>query len=342
MDSPDNQHGGQIGFAARRLHLSPHQILDLSTGINPHMYPISISIPPNWVWRCLPQADDELEASADRYYGGKGGLPVAGSQMAIGLLPGLTKSPCRVAVPAVGYAEHARAWRKAGHRVHFLSGQQLQCQWDEFDVVVVINPNNPTGEVYTLPQLLAWREHLASKGGYLIVDEAFMDMSPECSLVPFSHLPGLIVLRSLGKFFGLAGVRVGFVYTSAVVRQQLQENMDPWPVNGPGRWVAQQALSDIPWQDHMRRQLQQEQTRLASLLAGFGWYPSGGTALFQWMQGEKAQDLYQFFAKQGVLLRYFSHPSSVRIGLPGEPVHWQRLEQCFADYTRKTTTPCVE
>ena len=340
MDNSDNRHGGQIGLAASQFQLSPDQILDLSTGINPHRYPLSA--PPNRVWQCLPQVDDELVASADRYYGGAGGLPVAGSQMAIGLLPRLIKSTCRVAVPAVGYAEHARAWCKAGHGVQFLSSQQLQDQWDEFDVVVVINPNNPTGEIFALQQLLDWRESLAAKGGYLIVDEAFMDISPECSLVPFSHLPGLVVLRSLGKFFGLAGARVGFVYSDAAVRQQLQEDMDPWPVNGPGRWVAQQALSDIPWQDHTRRQLKQEQTRLVSLLASYGWYPSGGTALFQWVQGEKAQDLYLFLAQQGVLLRYFSHPSSVRIGLPGEPMHWQRLKQCLADYTRKTTTPCVE
>ena len=317
------EHGGQIGAAARFYGIPEDAWLDLSTAINPLGWPVP-ALPAD-DWRRLPQADDGLEAAARAYYGCQDILVTAGSQAAIQALPGL-RSPGRVGVLAPGYAEHAHAWARGGHALESLGAGEIDAALERLDVLVLINPNNPSGERFPRPTLLEWRRRLAARGGWLVVDEAFMDATPQDSLAPHAGMEGLVVLRSLGKFFGLAGARVGFMLAWPALLAQLAETLGPWTVASPARRAARLALEDIMWQEEARRRLPQAAARLGALLGRAGLMPHGGTSLFQWVATGRAAAIQEALAKQGILLRRFAAPASLRFGLPGEEAQWQRLE----------------
>lgn len=316
-------HGGRLRQAARDYGIPLAQWLDLSTGINPSGWPVP-PLPPQ-CWQRLPEDDDGLLEVAAAYYGTPQLWPCAGSQQAIQTLPQL-RAPCRVGMLQPSYAEHAHAWRSTGHAVVPLTPDTIEAQLDALDVLLLVNPNNPTGARCTPEQLLAWHARLAARGGWLVVDEAFMDATPQHSIAAHSGAVGLIVLRSLGKFFGLAGVRVGFVLAWPQLLQRLAAAFGPWAVNHPAREVARRALLDSPWQHAMRHQLHEQGTRLAALLHQVGLTPCGGTTLFQYVTTPEAAAVQQSLARQGILVRRFEQPAALRFGLPGDEVEWQRLE----------------
>lgn len=193
-----------------------------------------------------------------------------------------------------------------------------------------MQPNNPDGQRFSRRQLLAWREDLASRGGRLIVDEAFIDADPADSLVPLVGSPGLVVLRSVGKFFGLAGARVGFVFAEAALRVQLAERLGPWAVSGPARAVTAAALADRAWQHSARERLAADSRRLAALLDVYGLAGGAGTALFQWRPSPNATAIHARLAEQGILTRLFEMPSGLRFGLPGNETEWLRLDAALS------------
>ncbi len=153
-----------------------------------------------------------------------------------------------------------------------------------------------------------------------------MDAAPEHSLASVAGTPGLVVLRSLGKFFGLAGARVGFVLAWPELLLQIEERLGPWTVAGPARWVAQHALADFAWQETARRDLIAASQRLATLLTCHGLNPAGGTALFQWVPTPAAVAIQAHLARQGIWVRRFDSPSALRFGLPGGEEEWRRLD----------------
>ena len=320
-------HGGNLRWAAQQFNIPYDEWLDLSTGINPNGWPVPQLSPECWLR--LPQEQDGLEATAAQYYGSDKLLPVAGSQAAISTLPKL-RQPSRVGVISPGYAEHARAWRGAGHEVVALDAADIESELEQLDVLVVINPNNPTGGVIPVLQLNRWLLELQNRGGWLVIDEAFIDTTPEQSMIDQVGSEGLIVLRSLGKFFGLAGVRVGFLFGWNQLLEELRDELDPWSVSGPAREVARRALEDRQWQRVNSQQLQNSGQRLASLLQSHGIHPSGGTSLFQYCITPAADRLFHLLAEQGVLVRYFADPKALRFGLPalmeGGESMWQRLD----------------
>ncbi len=332
------EHGGKVRQAAARYGIPVEDWLDLSTGINPHGWPVP-EVPPS-CWSRLPEDDDDLEQAARDYYDAKHVLPVAGSQAAIQGLPRL-RPRSRVAVLDPGYAEHAYAWRNAGHEVAALAAERLDEATQDTDVLLLIHPNNPTGARFSVEQLLDWHTRLAARGGWLIVDEAFMDVTPEHSLCAYSARPGLIVLRSLGKFFGLAGARVGFVCAQTSLLAQLHSLLGPWSVSAPARWVATSALAERAWQDSARQRLGTDGARLQALLARHGLNPAGGCALFQWVRTPDAQDLHEALARQGILTRLFIESSSLRFGLPGDEIAWTRLDAALSGVTVQHPTEAV-
>jgi len=322
------EHGGRLRAAAARYHIPLADWLDLSTGINPSGWPVPDV--PAGLWRQLPEANDGLEAAAQGYYGVTETLPVAGSQAAIQALPRLRR-PSRVAVLEPGYAEHAEAWRLAGHQVLPLAAEAVRsASAPPADVVVLIHPNNPTGARFAHTTLLDWQERLAARGGWLVVDEAFIDTMPGDSLAADCPRSGLIVLRSLGKFFGLAGARIGFVIAEPRLNAALGALLGPWTLTNPARWVAQRALADRAWQAAARVHLAQGARRLAALLCQHRLSPAGGCALFQWVRTPDASDLHTLLARQGILTRLFDTPPSLRFGLPGDEPGWTRLAAALA------------
>lgn len=322
------EHGGGIIAASTQYGIPVNEWLDLSTGINPNGWPVPHI--PSAVWRRLPEAEDGLIRAAAAYYQTDFVLPIAGSQAAIQILPTL-RPPCRVGVLMPSYNEHRYAWSRANHAVENVSAEAIDAAIERLDVVVICNPNNPTAVSFAPETLLAWHAQLATRGGWLVVDEAFVDTTPELSIAQHTDRAGLIVLRSVGKFFGLAGIRVGFLLAWHELLNTVQSNLGPWTVSGPGRWVATQALNDRDWQATTRTQLHQASERLRALLSARGLTPSGATALYAWVQTGQAAAVHDALARRGILTRYFSTPASIRVGLPADLSAWQRLENALHD-----------
>lgn len=322
------EHGGKVRRAAQEFDIPLQDWLDLSTGLNPQSWPLPTIAKD--AWTRLPEEEDELNEAAKNYYGTQCVLPVAGSQAAIQALPRLyaqLRKNSRIGILDPTYAEHAHAWRTSGFEVTTLAASEIDDNIETLDVLIIVNPNNPSGEVFTSKQLLAWHQSLLARDGWLIIDEAFMDPTPKNSLAQHAHKNGLIILRSLGKFFGLAGARVGFVLAAPALLDQLAETLGPWNISGPARVVAQAALQDTSWQQKTRQRLIKDEKRLTQLLTNNGLTPSGGTALFQWLKTPQARKFHLQLARQGILTRLFQEPSSIRFGLPGDEQQWRRLEQ---------------
>lgn len=325
------EHGGRRRAAARRYGIPESDWLDLSTGINPHGYPVPPMQPEDW--QRLPEDDDGLLDAACAYYGARRLVALSGSQAAIQALPSLLP-PGRVAVLTPSYAEHAQHWQRAGHNMSRFAAPTLSVIADAVDTVVVCQPNNPDTTRFAPATLIDAAERLLPRGGHLIVDEAFIDTTPEDSVITLAgeRLPNLIVLRSLGKFFGLAGARVGFVAAAPAILAALGEAAGPWPLCGPARKVACSALSDTAWQHRMRCSLVDASARLAALLS-----PLAGCAspqvhpLFVWLPTPDAKAIAEALARRAILVRHFDQPDGcgLRIGLPAGENDWRRLGQAI-------------
>ncbi|MBA1195149.1 threonine-phosphate decarboxylase [Pseudomonas entomophila] len=320
------EHGGRLLGAVRRYGIAREHWVDLSSGIAP--WPFAIPAIGPEAWARLPETEDGLEQAARRYYGAQSLLATAGSQAAIQALPGL-RPRGRVGVLSPCYAEHPHAWTQAGHQVVPLGAEEVDGALDDLDVLLLVSPNNPTGLRLSRERLLGWHARLARRGGWLVVDEAFMDNTPADSLVDQTGQPGLIVLRSFGKFFGLAGVRLGFVMAEPTLLERLAEVLGPWTVSGPARVVGQACLSDTAACRVQTERCAAAGHRLATLLTAARLAPSGGCDLFQYVATPEAARLHDHLARQGILVRLFEHPAAVRLGLPAEDVHWQRLSEAL-------------
>jgi cobalamin biosynthetic protein CobC len=323
------EHGGRIRDAARHYGIPESEWMDLSTGVNPRFWPI----PPGTVtpghWHRLPMDNDGLEVTARDYYGSvHDPVVAAGSQAIIQLLPRL-RPPGRVGIIAPTYAEHPHAWKTNGHTLIPLQPHMVEAALPDLDGLLVVNPNNPTGYRTSPDQLVHWRDSLVGHNGWLVVDEAFQDANPEDSVVPLAHAPGWIVLRSLGKFFGLAGARVGFVFAEPELLERIRTVLGPWNVSGPGRAVAQAALRDHLWQTETRVWLRHQSQRLAAILTEAGFPPAGETCFYQWVPYSRAADVQEILAHKGIWVRRFTDPPALRFGLPGTPDDWKRLIQAL-------------
>lgn len=322
------EHGGNLREAAARYGRPIEEWLDLSTGLNPNPYPVPAL--PAKVWHRLPEEDPALLAAAQAYYGAPHMLAVAGTQEAIQTLP-RWRSRSRVVVSAPSYAEHAHCWRQAGHAVREVPFLSLAQNVDEAEaeVMVICNPNNPTGASVAPELLLTWADRLASRGGCLIVDEAFGDVTPHLSVARWSDRPGLIVLRSLGKFFGLAGLRLGFVAAEPAVLSRMAEWIGPWSVSTPAQVIGRAALEDHAWQADARAHLQLDGARLLSLLAGAGIH-AAGTHLYRWWPEVQPEAFHVHMAERGIWVRLFPDKGrGIRIGLPPDEAGWQRLQEAL-------------
>ena len=293
------EHGGRVGAASARWGIAAADWLDLSTGIAPWPYPLAP--PPAECWQRLPEDDDGLEAVARKYYGAAALLPLPGSQAAIMALPRL-RPAATVAVLAPGYGEHAAAWQAAGHATQAFAATELETvAASAADAVVLGNPNNPTGERFDRDRLLAVAARLRQRGGWLVVDEAFADVEGRDRLADTAGKAGtenLIVLCSLGKFFGLAGARVGFAIAAPPLLIRLGELIGPWAVANPARWAARQALVDTDWQATQRERLCAGSARLAELLRAHGCGAAPGTAMFRYVLTPRAAAMHAALARR--------------------------------------------
>jgi cobalamin biosynthetic protein CobC len=324
------EHGGNLRDAAR--YHGRDDWIDLSTGINPHGYPAPAPSPGAWLR--LPEPDPALLAAACAYYRAPQLLPVAGTQAAIQALPRL-RAPSRVAVSAPSYAEHAHHWGQHGHLLRQVAYAELEAAVDVSDVVVVVNPNNPTGETIAPVRLLDWATRLEARGGWLIVDEAFGDTATALSVAMHASQPGLIVLRSIGKFFGLAGLRLGFVAAHESLLRDLADLLGPWTISGPAQKIALAALTDSAWQQATRASLHQSDERMTRLLLGHG-IASSGTALFRWWPQMQPEAFHAHMAARGIWCRLFRDAGrGIRVGLPAGEPEWHRFEHALHEWNQR-------
>lgn len=314
--STDTAHGGRLRAAADTWQIPLAHWLDVSTGIAPWSWPVPDV--PGEVWARLPEADDGLIPAAAAYYGvaPERLIAVPGSQFAIQTLPAQAP-PGRVGVPRIGYREHARAWAHAGHQlVYYDTLAALIEQAPQLDHAVVLAPNNPLGDMPDTDQLRVLAATLGT--GRLIVDAAFMD----CIDVPPAIPASAVVLRSVGKFFGLAGIRLGFVGGPPDTLAPIDAAVQPWGVSHPARWIGRQALADTAWQTEQRQRIDDGQAWLRDVLAKAApdvRIVSGGlfvTACFK--DNTSAPRWHAALARQGILTRLGDDERWLRFGLPTE------------------------
>lgn len=322
-------HGGDLDAARRCYPMAPEPWIDLSTGISPFAYPLPEL--PAETWCRLPTASDDARlrrAAAGRYGCADPEAIVAapGTQALIQLLPRL-RAPGRVCVLGPTYEEHAVCWRRAGHAVETVSSFAVL---RDADVAVLVNPDNPTGRLVSVPQLRELAAHLGSRGGLLVVDEAFADVVPaSASLVP-GLPPSALVLRSFGKAYGLAGVRLGFAICSPGLAAELKAALGPWAVAGPAFAIGTAALLDSGWIERSVERLASAANRLDGMLARAGAQIIGGTPLFRLARHPHAQALIDRLGRQGIHVRRFpSEPKWLRVGIPGSDSEWNRLERAL-------------
>jgi len=319
------EHGGNLADAMAHYGHGRADWLDLSTGINPHAFPVP-PVPPAR-WHRLPEHDENLARAAADYYGTDELLPIPGSQAAIQALPALVGGR-DVGILGPTYAEHGHAWRP--HAPMKVSTATLASAAERLDTLLVVNPNNPTGERIPRDVLMDCHARLSARGGTLIVDEAFADTDPSDSLARLAGRPGLIVLRSMGKFFGLAGARVGFMLAPEALRSALATRLGPWHLSGPSQFAATAALLDRHWQANMREHLRHDAARLDALLIAHGAHARAHCALFHWVPTPDARRWQAHFARAAIWVRAFDTPRAIRLGLPGNTMGWARLEAALA------------
>jgi cobalamin biosynthetic protein CobC len=312
-------HGGNLDVARERFGGRLEDWIDLSTGINRRPYPLSELQPRHWT--ALPSRSDiaSLHEAARQAYGTTAPvLATAGAQAAIQLLPRLA-SRGRARILAPTYNEYAAILSAAGWHVEQVGDLDALAA---ADLAILVNPNNPDGRQHDPARLLA----LLPRVGRLVVDESFADVLPDLSLAAEAGRPGLIILRSFGKFYGLAGLRLGFVLGSEADVTALAGMSGPWPVSGVAIEIGRRALLDCKWAHETRVRLTREASRLDMSVKEAGWTLVGGTPLFRLYETGDASAAQARLAKAHIWSRVFKdQPGWLRLGLPGDETEWQRL-----------------
>jgi cobalamin biosynthetic protein CobC len=323
-------HGGALSRAAAAYPDAAKPWVDLSTGINPYPWPWPEPVPlvDDTALTRLPEPDAQaqLEAAATKAYGAQDPAMVVaapGTQALISLLP-LVVPARKAAILGPTYSEHAIAWGQRGRSVDVIS--DLGALQDH-DVIVVVNPNNPDGRVHTPADLIT-----AMRGrGLLVIDEAFADLEGRgISAIPYISQTDTIVLRSFGKTYGLAGLRLGFAVARIDIAQHIRQALGPWAVSGPALQIGTVALRDGGWMARMCGKMGAEASRLDGVLRRAGLEIVGGTRLFRLARTPDAATLFDRLCQFGILTRKFDeHPDLIRFGIPQDAA-LERLEAALS------------
>jgi cobalamin biosynthetic protein CobC len=326
-------HGGDLAAGRRLFPDAPEPFIDLSTGINPNPYPLS-RLPAD-VFGRLPDADKlaSLTAIAAQAYGAPSAAHVVaapGTQILLPLVAALAR-PGRAAVLMPSYGEFTRAAAVAGHDVAEVDGLATI---GDAQLVLVANPNNPDGRLFARNDLIALAAKLRAQGGLLVVDEAFMDVgSSGESLAADLSGGNTVVLRSFGKFFGLAGVRLGFALAAPKIAARLSAMLGPWAVSGPALAIGAKALADAAWIKKTRNRLKGSAKKLDGVLTNSNLDLVGGTNLFRLVRTDAAGELFDHLGRAGILVRRFPEQANwLRFGLPANTQAWRRLQIALAGF----------
>jgi cobalamin biosynthetic protein CobC len=326
-------HGGEVSEARVQFPGAPEPFIDLSTGINPHPYPLPEL--PSHLFARVPQrsALDRLAATAAGFYEAPSAdhVDVApGTQILLTAMAALLPRG-RVVVLGPTYSEHVRVATLAGHCTTQVTNLD---ELADADLAVVSNPNNPDGRIVPTTALLTLAGELKSHDGLLMVDEAFVEAAAAgTSLAGEVGRGNIVVLRSFGKFFGLAGLRLGFALAAPAITARIAAWLGPWSVSGPALAIGEAALADGAWVQSTRARLHRDAQRLDDLLTRSGLELIGGTSLFRLARCPAAKELFEHLGRAGILVRSFiEYPAWLRFGLPADEAAWARLRIALAAF----------
>lgn len=324
-------HGGALDLMKKRFPSAPNPWVDISTGINPWPYPAtnvgkhSLRHLPTAAEfdLCIQSMAAAIGAPAEHL------LLAPGSEILIRLLP-LVLQVSRVCVTAHSYGDHTKAWKNANAQL--IEDDDPLELLERSDALVLCNPNNPDGRKWPVERLLVARERLQEKGGWLIVDEAYADLDPKCSVVGSGGQSGLVVLRSFGKFYGLAGLRLGAMVAPPPVLEAMRRYLGVWQVSGPALKIGAAAYGDVKWQDRNRQRLATSREQLDDTLKHCGVEVVGGTDLFRLVSVSNAETTWLALAERGIYVRRFDWSEHyLRIGLPPTDNALYRLKSALLD-----------
>jgi cobalamin biosynthetic protein CobC len=326
-------HGGRLCVARSLFPDVPQPWIDLSTGINPHSYPAPRASARERNRLPEPTELARLEEVASAAFNVADPVRVVatgGTESALRLLPDVLKLPSAV-IAGPTYGSHADAWQRSGTAVRTVADSELLANTTSETAMTVVNPNNPNGRLLSRQQLLSLNEN----AGALIVDEAFGDLEPQhcvSDIAGSDAAPRMIVLRSFGKFYGLAGVRLGFVIASPAIATRLRQLLGDWPVSVDALRAGLAAYADNDWAQRMRSRLNKAAQRLDQLLVSGGMGIAGGTSLYRLARAANARARFTQLISHGVLVRPFDYDATLlRFGLPASRNDWQRLAEALKE-----------
>lgn len=325
-----SHHGGDVHAAARELNRPLSQIIDFSASINPLG-------PSPAVWRAItgarallchypdPACWDLRQALSERWLCDPEQIVVGnGSIELIYALPrALNINHLVILQPT--FSEYAASIVRAGGRITTVSANRHEqyrlpvdalCRLLEtqskgaqaIDGIVLCNPNSPTGQACMVEDVMKLARIAQRRGVWLIVDETFADYCPDRSILPLAlSCSRVVVLRSLTKFYGLPGLRVGYAVTAPKVAQKLRSALPPWSVNAMGQTAALAALQDTSHASRSFRFMVKERLRFGRLLAampGCTVFPAHANFLFMELpRGWHAGRITQQLRRKGLLIR---------------------------------------
>ncbi len=302
-------HGGGLDSAIAQWGGTRAEWVDLSTGINPLPYPAPV--PPVEDWTALPDtnAQAKLDRAARSFWNVPDGadiLAAPGASVLIAAMPAVFEGRY-VDIPEPTYNEHRAAFLHHGWDLRDRSA----------DLRVVVHPNNPNGHLWTQEDVNLRQ---------VVVDESFADVRADISLISRAADPGCLVLKSFGKFWGLAGLRLGFAIGDPALIADLRGRIGPWAVSGPALRIGTAALSDKDWAEQTRARLSADATRLDKLMQARGAAQVGGTSLFRLYAVDDATQFQNHLAQHRIWSRIFPYSKTwLRLGLPG-PEQWAQTE----------------
>ena len=325
------EHGGNFMAAAQAYGFDYAEIIDLSTGIAPRPFPIDGVDLSGQHWRDLPQIETEqaLIKAMKTHWGcdSTAGLILAPGSGIIISLAALLRPKTTVLCPDPSYREHEIAWAHHGHHIQAYPAGEIPELMPDTQVVIAVQPGNPTGHINPPKDWDRVIDQMAERDGLLIVDEAFIDLMPDLSMASRAGRKGLLVIRSFGKFYGLAGLRLGAVMGHGDDITRLRQMLGPWAVSTPALEIGLKAIADHAWAEQQRLRLAQDMARLTAMLNETGFGPCGGTALYALVHVGDSKSVHHHLAKHGIWTRIFDYNAHwIRFGLPAEEDQWNRLQ----------------
>ncbi|MGV8058796.1 MAG: threonine-phosphate decarboxylase CobD [Smithellaceae bacterium] len=267
-------HGGNVEEISRTFGLKEDYLVDFSSNVNPFTLPPSISQVIKSKIRDISRYPDKeslkLKTALGKHLNiGVEHIVVGNGSVDIIYRAVYALKPASGLILLPAFGEYEKALSSVGAKIRYLlpkgrgnfvfSTEEIVKNCDEVDIVFLCNPNNPTGMLISRKDLEYLAEKLRKKKTMLVLDEAFIDLTEEHSLIDLaSKSSNLLVLRSLTKFFGLAGLRLGYAVGNSALIKRLQNSGQPWPVNVFAQATGEVLLQDEKFRNKSKRKLLQE------------------------------------------------------------------------------------